>query len=62
MQFKVLVSKSWFQIKHYFTETAKILQEYLDEKIVFKSLFFKNIYKPEEDPRRRLPVREKVDI
>ena len=29
-----------------------MLQEYLDEKNVFKSLFFQNIYDPEKDERR----------
>jgi len=49
------------QIKHYFTENVKVLQEYLNDKIVFKTLLFKSIYKPEDDPRRRIPIREKVN-
>lgn len=36
------------------------MQEYLNDKIVFKTLLFKSIYKPEDDPRRKMPIREKV--
>ena len=50
------------QIKHFFTENVKVLQEYLNDKIIFKTLLFKSIYKPEDDPRRRIPIREKVTL
>jgi hypothetical protein len=51
---------NFFQIKHFFTENLKLIQEYLNDKVVFKTLLFKNIYKPEDDPRRKMPIREKV--
>ena len=39
-------------IIHFFKENKKLFQEYLDEKKVFKSLFFQNIYDPTTDERR----------
>ena len=39
-------------VKWYFKENKKLFQSLLDEKRVFKSLFFQNIYDPSKDERR----------
>ena len=39
-------------VKWYFKENKKLFQQLLDEKRVFKSLFFQNIYDPSKDERR----------
>ena len=39
-------------VKWYFKENKKMFQAFLDEKTVFKSLFFQNIYDPSKDERR----------
>ena len=39
-------------VKWYFKENKKMFQSLLDEKTVFKSLFFQNIYDPSKDERR----------
>ena len=39
-------------VRWYFKENKKMFRDMLDEKVVFKSLFFQNIYDPSKDERR----------
>ena len=39
-----------------------MFQEYLDEKKVFKSLFFQNIYDPAKDERRNKQLEREADL
>ena len=49
-------------VVYFFKENKKLFQEYLDEKKVFKSLFFQNIYDPTKDERRIKQMEREADL
>ena len=49
-------------VVYYFKENKKLFQEYLDEKKVFKSPFFQNIYDPTKDERRIKQMEREADL